>query len=232
MPQVILVSGASQGIGRATAIALSSPDRLLFLAARTGEALAETASLCLGPTRLIETDVCEEASVQRLFDKLREDSHRLDVLVNSAGFGAFGPTVEEDTETFDLCLNTNLRGMYLCCKEALKMMLPERHGLIVNVLSIAAKVAFPNSAAYCASKWGALGLTQSLAEEVRRQGVKVTAVVPGSVNTPFWEAQSWRPDPKRMIPPEEVAAAISWIVAQPPTVMTDELVLMPPDGIL
>lgn len=232
MPRTFVITGAGRGIGKATALALAAPDRHLYLVGRNEEQLIETGSQCLGPTVVHLADVRQEPSVRALFEDVARDFGRLDVLVNCAGFGAFGPTIEEDSETFDACVETNLRGTYLCCKLALKMMLPERRGLIINVLSIAAKVAFPDSAAYCASKWGALGLTYSLAEEVRRQGIKVTAMIPGSVDTPFWNQQSWRPDPKRMIPPADVATAIAAIVDQPPTVVTDEIVLMPPEGIL
>jgi NAD(P)-dependent dehydrogenase (short-subunit alcohol dehydrogenase family) len=111
-------------------------------------------------------------------------------------------------------------------------MLPQGRGQIINVLSIASKVAFPGSGAYCAAKFGALGFTRVLAEEVRREGIRVTALCPGSTDTSFWSELSWKPDPTRMIPPAQVAEAIAFLLRQPPTVTTDEWVLMPPEGIL
>src|SRR5205807_9044128 len=128
-------------------------------------------------------------------------------------------------------LYANLTGTFLCCKYALSQMLPQGHGQIVNVLSIAAKVAFPESGAYCAAKWGALGFTRVLAEEVRRKGIRVTALCPGSTDTPFWSELSWKPDPARMIPPAQVAEAIAFLLQQPASVTTDEWVIMPPEGI-
>jgi NAD(P)-dependent dehydrogenase (short-subunit alcohol dehydrogenase family) len=129
-------------------------------------------------------------------------------------------------------LRVNLTGTFLACRAVLPTMLAQGRGDIVNVLSIASRVAFPGAAAYCASKWGALGFTRVLAEEVRRQGVRVTALCPGSVDTPFWDAIPSPPDRSRMLAPEAVAESVLWIVGRPPTMSMDELVLMPRDGIL
>jgi short-subunit dehydrogenase len=105
-------------------------------------------------------------------------------------------------------------------------------GHIVNVLSIAAKVVFPGASAYCASKWGALGLTKALAEETRGQGVKVTGLCPGSIDTPFWDATVTTLDRRDMLRPEDVAATVRMLLEQPPGIYTDEMVVMPPKGIL
>jgi len=129
-------------------------------------------------------------------------------------------------------MTVNLRGTYLCCKYALKVMLAQGRGHILNVLSIASQVALPGSAAYTASKFGALGLTKVMAAEVRAQGVKVTAVIPGAVDTPLWDKSGGDLDRRKMLSPSDVAAAILSVIAQPPSIYTDEIVLMPPLGIL
>jgi 3-oxoacyl-[acyl-carrier protein] reductase len=129
-------------------------------------------------------------------------------------------------------ININLRGTYLCCKHALKVMIPQGRGHILNVLSIASQTTLPGSAGYTASKFGALGLTKVIAAEVRSLGIKVTAVIPGAVDTPLWERSGSTLDRSKMLSPADVAEAMLHIIAQPPTIHTDEIVLMPPLGIL
>src|SRR6266508_5444422 len=109
----------------------------------------------------------------------------------------------------------NLRGIYLCCKYALKVMIAQSRGHILNVLTIASHTALPGSATYTASKFGALGLTKVLAAEVRAQGIKVTAVIPGAVDTPLWDKSGGNLDRGKMLSPEDVATAILSIIAQP-----------------
>src|SRR5262249_7312971 len=129
-------------------------------------------------------------------------------------------------------LRANLTGTFLACRAALRPMLAQGAGQIVNILSIAAKVAFPGAAAYCASKWGALGFTRVLAAELRRHGIPVTAFCPPSVEPSFWEGIESHPDFARMLRPEDVGEAVAFILEQPPGIVTDEIVVMPPEGIL
>jgi len=164
--------------------------------------------------------------------RTQEQFGRLDILVTSAGGASFGPLIESRTEDWDAMVAINLRGTYLCCKHALKVMLAQGRGHILNVLSIASQTALPGSAAYTASKFGALGLTKVLAAEVRAQGIKVTAVIPGAVDTPLWDKSGGDLDRRKMLSPADVAAAMLSIIAQPPSIHTDEIVLMPPLGIL
>jgi 3-oxoacyl-[acyl-carrier protein] reductase len=102
----------------------------------------------------------------------------------------------------------------------------------VNILSIAATIPFPGAAAYCASKFGALGLTKVLAAEVRASGIRVTALLPGAVDTPFWDTIDHPPDRTKMVPARRVAEAVIFAVSQPQGATVDEIVLMPPLGIL
>jgi NAD(P)-dependent dehydrogenase (short-subunit alcohol dehydrogenase family) len=230
--RVCLITGASRGIGRATAIALSETGWRLSLAARTKDPLVDLvretdcehlAALC---------DVTREADVVRLVEDTAAEFGRLDAVVCAAGIGSFGPTTEVTTESWDAQIAANLTGTFLVCREALKVMLPRKSGHLVNILSVASKVAFPYSAAYVASKWGAYGLTKSLAEEVRREGIRVTAVLPGSVDTPFWDANPGGPPREEMLRPEAVAAAVRYALEAPADASVDEVHIMPPKGIL
>lgn len=233
--RVALVTGAGRGIGRATARALAAGGFAVALAARTESELETTAAeigAAGGQALVVPADVGDESAVAALFARVLGAYGRLDALVNAAGVGGFAPAEETSLTDWERQLRVNLTGTFLACRAVLPTMLAQGSGDIVNVLSIASRVVFPGAAAYCASKWGALGFTRVLAEEVRRRGVRVTALCPGSVDTPFWNAVPSPPDRTRMLAPDAVADTVLWIVTRPPTMSTDEIVVMPPEGIL
>ena len=237
--KVVVVTGASKGIGKATATAFAAAGAKVVLAARTRETLEQVAEdLSVGgvsnPDSIlaVPTDVTDADAVQRLIEQTLDVYQHVDILVNNAGIGHFGPVVDFAPDDWDTVINSNLKTIYLCAKYALPSMLEQGSGQIVNVLSIAAKVAFEASAAYCAAKSGALALTKVLASEVRQQNVRVTAVLPGSVHTPFWDDVPQHPDFDQMLKPEHVADTIISICQQPPGMVTEEIVVMPPLGIL
>jgi 3-oxoacyl-[acyl-carrier protein] reductase len=233
--QVAIVTGAGSGIGRATAVALSKAGVRVALAARTKqnlEAVAHDITAAGGNALVIPTDVSDESQVKELASLTQERLGRIDILVTSAGGAVFGPLIESRTEDWDTLQTINLRGVYLCCKHVLNIMIPQKRGHILNVLSIASQMILPNSAAYTASKFGALGLTKVMAAEVRSQGIKVTAVIPGAVDTPLWDKSGGDLDRGKMLSSADVASAMLDIIAQPATIYTDEIILMPPLGVL
>lgn len=233
--QVAIVTGAGSGIGRAAALALAQGGVKVALAARTQqnlEIVARDISHDGGTALIIPTDVREEKQVEHLISHTQASFGRLDILLTSAGGASFGALVDSRTDDWEAMLAINLNGTYFCCKHALKAMIPQGRGHILNVLSIASHTALPGSAAYTASKFGALGLTKVMAAEVRSLGIKVTAVIPGAVNTPLWDKSGGDLDRKKMLSASDVADAIVSVIAQPPTIYTDEIVLMPPLGIL
>ena len=228
-----VITGANSGIGKSLAVALSKVGINVALAARTKSKLDDVVQEC-GPGKAvaIPTDVSNEQAIQNLMARTVDNFGRLDILITSAGGAAFAPIMESRTDDWDMLMNVNLRATYLCCKSALGYMLPERTGHILNVLSIASHMALPGSAAYTASKFGALGLTKVLAAEARSEGIKVTAVIPGAVNTPLWDKSGGDLDSAKMLSPDDVAEAMLGVIAQPAGIHTDELALMPPLGVL
>ncbi|MBC8104340.1 MAG: SDR family oxidoreductase [Cytophagales bacterium] len=227
-----MITGASRGIGRATALALTEAGWRLSLVARSRDALVELVRETDCEHLATVADVTSEADMVRAVRATVAELGPLDAAVCAAGIGAFGPTTDVSLEDWNAQIAANLSGTFLTCREALKDMLPRKRGHLVTILSVASKVAFPYSAAYVASKWGAYGLTKSLAEEVRREGIRVTAVLPGSVDTPFWDANPGGPPRDEMLRPQAVAAAVRYALEAPADASVDEIHLMPPRGIL
>jgi NAD(P)-dependent dehydrogenase (short-subunit alcohol dehydrogenase family) len=230
--RVCLITGASRGIGRATALALDAAGWRLSLVARSRDPLVELVRETDCEHLATVADVTREADISRAIEATVTELGRLDAVVCSAGTGAFGPTTEVTLESWNAQIDANLTGTFLVCREALKVMLPRKEGHLINILSVASKVAFPYSAAYVASKWGAYGLTKSLAEEVRREGIRVTAILPGSVDTPFWDANPNGPLREDMLRPDAVAEAVRYALDAPLGASVDEIHLMPPKGVL
>lgn len=229
--KIAIITGASGGIGRETARMLGEEGVKVVVAARR-ENLLTALVKDSGAALVIPTDVTDEQSVTSLIERTLERFGRLDLLINAAGTGSFTSVVASDPAEWKRILAVNLTGTYLCCRAVLRPMLQQKSGHIVNILSIAATVPFPGAAAYCASKFGALGLTKVLAAEVRAFGIRVTALLPGAVDTPFWDEIDHPPDRTKMVPARRVAEAVLFAISHPEGATVDEIVLMPPLGIL
>lgn len=229
--RVAVVTGAGRGIGRAVALALAREGCRVVGVARTEADLLSLAGEA-GPRVVpFAGDVTEETRVRAAFDAALALGP-VTIVVCAAGVAAFGPTAEQTLEQWHAVMKVNLLGVFLVCREALRVM---KTGHIVNIGSVAGHTAFPDSAAYCASKWGVAGLTKSLAAEVRAHGrnqIHVALVSPGSVDTGLWDGQTWSPSRADMMQPEDVAHAVLGIVAASHRVTVDEVRLMPSKGIL
>lgn len=233
--KVAIVTGASKGIGKAVATRLANSGTKVVLAARTRQVVEQVAAELREANAnvlAIPTDVSDVEAVRSLIQGTLNAYQNIDILINNAGAGIFGNVVDYDPSDWDIVINSNMKGVFLCSKFAMPHLIAQGGGQIINVLSIAAKVAFPASSAYCAAKAGALALTKVLAAEVREHNVRVTAVLPGSVETPFWDDIPDHPDFEKMLKPDHVASTILSICMQPDDMVTEEVVVMPPLGIL
>src|SRR5213594_636606 len=207
-----VVTGATEGIGRATAFALGRAGARVAICARTEANVAAT-------TRALKTDgidaigmpcdVSDPARVDAFGAFVTRERGVPQVLVNNAGIGRFRPLVELSLEDWDATMDVNVRSLYLVTRAFLKSMLDAGTGTIVNIASLAGKNGVEGGTAYCASKHAVLGFSKSLMLEVRKQGLRVVAICPGSVATPFMDKRERvRPAPDRALTADDVAHAV------------------------
>lgn len=220
-PKVAIVTGASQGIGRAIAKALSGRGVAVALAARNSVGLVSVDNEIRergGRSFVIPTDVRDEGRVQEMAEETARRFGPVDLLVNNAGVVDRRAIVETELSDWDRVLDVNLKGTFLCTRAVLPEMIARRRGRIVNVSSISGRLGTPFLSAYCASKWGLLGFTKASAEEVKDHGVQVFAVCPGSVRTEM--LQKGLPGAKPQMEPEDVAAVVVYLATEAPDAMT------------
>jgi NAD(P)-dependent dehydrogenase (short-subunit alcohol dehydrogenase family) len=233
--QAALVAGGSRGIGRAIALALAREGAGVAALARGRAGLDAVVAEIEGKggaALAIAGDAAEEATAPAAVARTLARFGRLDVLVTAQGTGRFGPVEDSRLADWEAMMQGNLRATYLLCRAALAPMLAAGRGTMINVISLAAVRTIPGCAAYTASKAGALGFTRVLAEEVRGRGVRVAALCPGAVDTPFWDSIASPPDRSRMLRPEAVADAALLVALQPAGALVEEVILAPTPGIL
>lgn len=226
--QVALVTGGSRGIGLAIAARLGRMGARVAICARSAESLeraAEGLRRDAVETLAIAADVTRPAEVTALVERTRKSLGPVDILVNNAGVGIFGPVQALRESDWDAVLDTNLKAVFLVSREVAPEMIRRRTGQIINISSLAGKNAFANGSVYCASKWGLLGLTYCMAEDLRTYGIRVSAVCPGTVATEF--SPHAGKDPSKMLQPDDVAHAVAALVTQAPQSFISEVLLRP-----
>lgn len=232
--KVAVITGGSRGIGLAMAQTFAVDGYSVVITGRDAKRLQAAASALKQKQEqvlAVPCDVRDAASVDKLFQEVRKHHSAIDVLINNAGVAhALAPADKLPIETWKEVIDTNLTGTFLITRAALPMM--QAGSTIVNNLSVAASVPFPGMCAYNASKFGALGFTQALREDLRERGIRVLALLPGATNTDIW-GQFWAEAPKeKMISPETVAQAVLHAVSAPANASIDEIRIGPAAGTL
>jgi NAD(P)-dependent dehydrogenase (short-subunit alcohol dehydrogenase family) len=233
--QVAVVTGAGRGIGRAIAGALAREGASVALAARSASELdgvAREIQHAGGQALVVPTDVRQEASVEALVRRALAEWRQVDVLVNAAGVATFAPVTDSKLDDWDQMLAVNLRGAVLACRAVLPAMIGRRRGTIINVGSVVTSRALTGSAAYTASKYGLLGFSRVLAEEMRPYGVRVGVLSAGATDTPLWDAMPGAPARERMLRADQVAEAALLMASLGPNAALEEVTLLPAGGIL
>lgn len=214
--KVALVTGASRGIGLAIARRLGQMDARVAICARDQAKLDEAAgSLRAGGvhTLAVRTDLKRAEQILSLVETVQKELGPIDILVNNAGTGVFGPFHEFGEGEWDTVLDTNLKAVFLACRAVAPEMIRRQTGHIINISSLAGKNTFAGGAIYCASKWGLMGLTGAMAEDLRGYGIRVAAICPGSVATEF-PGQHASKNAAKMLQPDDIAHAVAALVTQ------------------
>lgn len=219
--KVAVVTGASRGIGEATALTLGQAGANVVVTARTESDLAELVERIrhLGVEALaVAADLTREEDVARLKASALQKFGQVDILVNNAGVGKYGPLASLSPADYDWMMNTNMRSGFLCTSAFLPGMLERGRGWVVFVASVAGLKGLPNESVYCATKFAQVGFAQALDYETRERGVKVSVVAPGGVHTSFaigTGRTEGDPQLDDMLDAQDVAEAVLYAVAQP-----------------
>lgn len=226
-----LVTGATEGIGRAIAFALGKAGHRVGVCARTG-AKVDALLLDLAAAGISAAgracDVGDPAQVTALVAHVTDRLGPIEVLVNNAGIGFLKPFAELTLEEWDATFATNLRSLYLVTRAVLPGMRARKRGDVINVSSLAGKRGFPGGTAYSASKHAVMGFSESLMLEVRKEGVRVVAICPGSVDTKLIQSQTlFERNPAKILQPEDVATTVLAILQLPARATISELEIRP-----
>ncbi len=230
-----LITGAGSGIGKATALAFAKAGINLALVGRSAEKLAAVATAATAVGVRAEIYPLDLAVVDRVaaeISAIAATFTNLDILVNNAGMAYTNPIAETPLADWQRVLDLNLTSVFQCVQGVLPQMRQQRSGTIVNVSSIAAKQVFPNWGLYSVSKFGLMALTRAIAGEEQNNGIRVSAICPGSVDTPLWDTDTVAADFDRtkMLTPEMVAQAILFAVLAPAGAVIEEMTVMPSGG--
>jgi 3-oxoacyl-[acyl-carrier protein] reductase len=231
MPETALITGATEGIGRATAFGLGRAGYRVAVCART-EAKVRQLVKKLKAAGIeaagAAADVGDADQTVRMIEEITGILGQIDVLINNAGILIARPFEELTLEDWDATMSTNVRSLYLVTRVVLPGMRQRKHGSIVNVASLAGRNGFAGGTAYTASKHAVLGFSRSLMLEVRKDNVRVIAICPGSVDTSLLKDQPMlKSEPSRILQPEEVADTILHTLSLPERAMVSELDIRP-----
>jgi len=229
--KIVLITGASRGIGLAIAQTLDREGARLILVARNRPPLERAAAHLPGTVLSMSADVTKPGDVKRLMAAVQKHVRKLDVLINNAGVFTFKPFAQTTLQDWRSNIETNLTSIFLTTQAALPMLKRSR-GDVVNILSVSSRVAFPKCSAYTAAKFGAWGLTSVLRRELRADGIRVVAVMPGMTETRMKDELDFPVRRTDLLQPQDVAEAVLSALVQPRHATIEEILLMPSGGAL
>tara|TARA_B100001971_G_scaffold212999_1_gene244838 strand:- start:1591 stop:2328 length:738 start_codon:yes stop_codon:yes gene_type:complete len=226
--KIAIVTGSSSGIGKAIALRFAEEGATVVIAARRIELCDQGAATIRargGQAAVIQTDVTDEAQVTHLISETVRQFGKIDILVNNAGILLGEHIVETATDTFDHVMNTNLRGMFFCCREGVRVMKQSGGGNIINMSSVAGVESWSGTGTYSASKFGILGLTQALADEGRPHKIRVAAICPGRVADELVDASREEREKSGLIDPFDIAETAVYLATLGPNAIVHRLVV-------
>lgn len=224
----VLIAGATGDIGFQTARLLQQSGAQLFLTGRDAGLLQQYAhELGLPATQVLALDLTQSGAGEQLAKAYFSIFSAIDILINAAGIGIIKPIEQLTEEEFALSIQSNLVAPFRLIKSFLPAMKNVKKGLIINIPGVLGKVPMAGAAAYSASKYGLVGMMQSIREEIKRTDIRITNVFMGGVNSGFWDTIDLRVQRDKMIQPEEAARSIWFLCQQPVSGVVSELVLQP-----
>ncbi|HSE91650.1 MAG TPA: SDR family NAD(P)-dependent oxidoreductase [Candidatus Binatia bacterium] len=227
--KVAIVTGAGRGIGKAVSVSLAKAGCRVVLAARTRDQIEAVQKEILsqgGDAVAVPADLTVDEDIQRLVEESQAKWGAVDILINNAGWGKRAPVVSASLTDWDQTLRLNLRAPMVLAKALLPSMIVKREGAVINIGSVSGKTGEANGAAYSASKFGLIGFTQSLYEEVREHGIKVAVILPGFVDTPLIPPNR-QLDRSKMIQADDIAQTVLFVLTSPSTCCPVEITVRP-----
>ncbi len=228
--RVTVITGSTKGIGRAVAEALVQEGDDVVVSSRTAsdvaQVVAELAELGPGRVHGVTSDVQDPDQCRRLIDEAAETFGGVDVLVNNAGLGRFARIQEMDPDDWDRQVRTNLDGVFYCSKAAIPHMIRRGSGWILNLGSLASRNSFSGGVAYNATKFGLLGMTEAMMLDLRHEGIRVSCIMPGSVNTHFFEGGP-HPEDDWKLTGEDIARTVLDLLAYPERALPSRVEIRP-----
>lgn len=225
----VLITGASSGIGKAIALLFAKEGAELSLVGRRSEELAKVANQCksFGVKALdIKADITDKEQVERMARETITILKGIDILINNAGYGKYGPFTSIPIEEWDRMWSVNVRGTVLVIQAIIPSMIAAQKGHIVNISSIHGIHTSANASAYCATKFAVTGLTEALSKELWKDGIKVSTICPGGVLTPFSGIPAEEKN-QEFLEPEEVARVVLDVVTAPGKALVTKVVITP-----
>jgi len=223
--KVAVVTGGNRGIGRGIVEALAREGARVFLTARSQDVAAVAAREVGAGATGVACDVRQPDSVARLFAQVAQEAGAADILVNNAGIGYFGPLAEMPIADWQALVETNLNGVFYCCREAIPLMRQRGGGYIFNISSLAGKNPILHGAAYNATKFGLNGFSEALMMEVRYDGIRVSYLMPGSVATEFGSGSSRKSG--WALTPEDVGETVIDLLRMPSRALLSRVEMRP-----
>jgi len=230
--RVMVVTGASSGVGRAVSLYFGSRGYTICALARSQDKLEALEEEGKGNIHAYSVDISDSNLVRKTFEKIMEDNNQIDVLINNAGMAKVGTFWEQSIDDIDLMIDLNLKGTMYCTHSVLNLsMIPNKSGRIINISSTAGLRTSPRATIYQASKHGQVGFGSSIAQALLSYNILVTTLCPGGIKTPLWSGDNLKaaPDvnPENFMDPDELSETIEFVLNRPVTTLFKQMLFFP-----
>lgn len=226
--KIVFIAGATGGVGSQVAKQVSASGAIVYITGQNSAKLVEVAQQANIPSsRCFQMDITNELAVNETVRQVLAQTPTIHILINATGIGIIKPMDTLNSEEFERSLRVNLMGAFYLVKAVLPSMKVEKKGLIINIPGVLGKVPMAGAAAYSASKYGLVGMMQSIREELKRTEIRITNIFLGGIDSAFWDTIDLRVQRDKMIVAEEAAKAIWFLCQQPASGVVSEMVLQP-----